>query len=68
MFMKIKDLRALSSDALKASLSDLRLELAIERRNIKSTGVASKKVKAGEIRRTIARVLTLLNERGVKSA
>ncbi len=62
--MKIKDLRSLSSEALKAKLSELRLESGIERRKIASTGVASKQVKIGEIKRTIAQILTLLNERG----
>ncbi len=65
--MKTKDLRALSSEALGAKLKDLKLELAIEKRTIASTGVASKKIKSGEIKRTIARILTLLNERGAKS-
>ena len=62
--MKIKDLRSLSSEALKAKLSELRLEAGIERRKIASTGVSSKQVKIGEIKRTIAQILTLLNERG----
>ncbi len=66
--MKIKELRALSAEALTAKLKDLRLELGIEKRNIASTGVASKKIKAGEIKRTIAQILTLLKEKGVKSA
>jgi len=66
--MKIKELRSLSNEALASKLKDLKLELGIEKRNIKSTGVASKKIKAGEIRRTVAQILTLLNERGVKSA
>ncbi|MCL5008280.1 MAG: 50S ribosomal protein L29 [Candidatus Marsarchaeota archaeon] len=62
--MKIKELRALSNEALSAKLSELRLEASIERRKIVSTGVSSKQVKIGEIKRTIAQILTLLNERG----
>ncbi len=62
--MKIKELRTLSADALKSKLSELRLELAIEKRNIAQTGVASKKTKSREMRRTVAQILTLLNERG----
>jgi ribosomal protein L29 len=65
--MKIKDLKSLSNDALISKLKDLRLEIAVEKRNIASTGVASKKIKLREMRRTIAQVLTLLNERGAKS-
>ncbi len=62
--MKIKELRALSSEALNAKLTELRLESSIERRKIVSTGVSSKQVKIGEIKRTMAQILTLLNERG----
>jgi len=64
--MKIKELRSLSNDALKAKLDEVRLDLSIEKRRIASTGVASKKVKVRELRRTIAQILTLLRERGVK--
>ena len=65
--MKIKDLRSLSADALTQKLEELRLDAAIENRKIAATGVASKKVKIREIRRTIAQILTILNERGAKS-
>jgi large subunit ribosomal protein L29 len=66
IFMKIKDLRSLTVEGLNVKLSELRLDAAIEQRKIASTGVASKKVKIREIRRTIAQILTLLNERGAK--
>lgn len=65
--MKIKDLRALSTEALNGKLKDLKLELAIEKRNISSTGVASKKIKLKEMKRTVAQILTLLKERGAAS-
>ncbi|MFP3278575.1 MAG: 50S ribosomal protein L29 [Candidatus Micrarchaeota archaeon] len=64
--MKIKELRSLSDDALKAKLDEVRLDLSIEKRKIASTGVSSKKVKVRELRRTVAQILTLLRERGVK--
>lgn len=66
--MRMNELRSLSTEALNSKLRDLRLDLGIERRTIKSTGVASKKIKTGEMRRTVAQILTLLKERGVKSA
>ncbi len=66
IFMKIKDLRSLSNDALKARLDEVRLDLSIEKRKIASTGVSSKKAKVRELRRTVAQILTLLRERGVK--
>ena len=65
-YIKVKDIRALNSDSLKTTLAQLVLELNIEKRKIASTGVSSKIVKTREIRRTIARINTILNERGVK--
>ena len=64
--MKIKDLRELSTEALNTKLRDLRLEVSIEKRHIASTGVASKKIKITEMKRSVAQILTLLNERGAK--
>jgi large subunit ribosomal protein L29 len=62
--MRIKELRPLSTDALKAKLKELSLETSIEKRKVVSTGVSSKKIKLREMRRTTAKILTLLNERG----
>ncbi len=67
MFMKIKDLRALPDAALKNKLNELTLDLNIEKRKVASTGVASKKIKLREMRRTIAQIYTILRERGVKN-
>jgi ribosomal protein L29 len=66
LIMKIKELRGLSNDALIARLKELTLEQNIERRKIAATGVASKRGKVSEMRRTVAQILTLLSERGVK--
>jgi len=54
----------LSDNELKLKIGDLNLELAIEIRKIKSTGVSSKVVKMREMKRDIARIKTILNERG----
>ncbi|MCL5092417.1 MAG: 50S ribosomal protein L29, partial [Candidatus Marsarchaeota archaeon] len=51
----------MTSDNLKSKLDELRIELAIEKRKVASTGVASKVVKTKDIRRTIARINTILN-------
>jgi ribosomal protein L29 len=51
---------------LKGMLGQLTLELSIERRKIASTGVSSKVFKNREIRRTIAKINTVLKERGKK--
>ncbi len=64
--MQIQELRSLSTESIKAKLGELRLELNIEKRKIASTGVSSKKVKARDMHRTIARLLTILRERGAQ--
>jgi len=65
--MHIKEYREMSADALQVKLQQLNLDLAIERRKIAATGVASKKVKTRELRRARARILTLLKERGANA-
>ncbi|MDE1860198.1 MAG: 50S ribosomal protein L29 [Candidatus Micrarchaeota archaeon] len=65
--MRIKEVRALSNDALQARIKEIRLEMGIEKKSIAATGVASKKVKIREMRRTLAKMLTILGERGVKN-
>ncbi|MEM4072145.1 MAG: 50S ribosomal protein L29 [Candidatus Micrarchaeaceae archaeon] len=64
--MKIKDVKNMSNEALLAKLDELRLELGIEKRKITATGVASKKIKMREMRRSVAQILTVLGQRGVK--
>lgn len=54
----------MSDNELNLKVGDLNLELAIEIRKIKSTGVSSKVVKMREMKRDIARIKTILNERG----
>ena len=66
LHIKVNEIRALPDAALKQKLNELALELGIEKRKIASTGVASKVVKTKEIRRTIARIQTILKERGTK--
>ncbi|MDE1865946.1 MAG: 50S ribosomal protein L29 [Candidatus Micrarchaeota archaeon] len=65
--IKRKDVKNLSEEALKTTLGQLQLELNTERRKIASTGVASKSNRSRSIRRTIARINTILKERGAKS-
>jgi len=65
--MHIKELREMSVDALKVKFQQLNMDLAIERRKIAATGVASKKVKTRELRRARAKILTLLKERGANT-
>jgi large subunit ribosomal protein L29 len=65
--IKVQEIRSLPDNALKIKLNELALELGIENRKIAATGVASKVVKTREIKRTIARIKTILNERGAKA-
>ncbi len=65
--MHIKDLRSLTPEALQSKLSQLQLDLSIEKRKIASTGVQTKKAKIREMKRTIAQIKTLLKERGVST-
>ena len=65
--IKVRELRSLSESALKTKLGELELELSIEKRKTASTGVASKVIKTREIRKTIARINTILNQKGVRN-
>ncbi len=65
--IKVREIRALPDAALKTKLQELALELGIEKRKIAATGVASKVVKTRSIKRTIARIQTILKERGAKA-
>ena len=67
LYINIKELRGLSDSALGAKEKELALELSIERRKIASTGVSSKVIKVRSIKRTIAKINTILNERGAKN-
>ncbi len=64
--INVKELRSLQDSALKAKADELALELSIEKRKIASTGVSSKVIKVRSIKRTIAQINTILNERGAK--
>lgn len=65
-FIKKKDIRSQPDDVLNKMVGSLELELSTERRKIASTGVSSKTGKSTSIRKTIARIKTVLKERGAK--
>ncbi len=56
----------MSNESLKTTLGQLELELNMERRKIASTGVSSKSGRSRTIRKTIARISTILKERGAR--
>ncbi|MCU0304591.1 MAG: 50S ribosomal protein L29 [Thermoanaerobaculales bacterium] len=60
--MKAKVLRERSADELSKTLSDLQEQL-FKLRFQKSTGQIENPIKIREVRKDIARVLTLINER-----
>ena len=60
--MKIKDLRALSDEELRTKITDAKKEL-LELRVKKSTGSLDKPSRINELRKGIARALTILKER-----
>ena len=64
--MKMNDVRKMSDDELKSRINELKLDLGIEKRKQVSTGVASKKNKSKEMRRSVAQALTVLRQRGAK--
>ena len=55
----------MDGDGLKARLRDIELQLSVEKRKIASTGVSSKVVKVRELKRTRARIKTIMKEKGV---
>ena len=60
--MKAKDIRERSDDELRKTLSDLEEQL-FKLRFQKSTGQIENPIKIREVRKDIARVLTVINER-----
>ena len=64
--MKIKDLRALKDDELKAKIIDAKKEL-FELRLKKSTGTLEKPSRINELRKGSARAMTILRERELES-
>jgi len=66
LIIRIKEIRAMQDNVLKAKRDELMLELFAEKRKIAATGVQSKVVKIREIKKSIARINTVFRERGVK--
>ena len=65
--MKAKDIRERSDDELRKTLGDLEEQL-FKLRFQKSTGQIENPIKIREVRKDIARVLTVINERRVKES
>jgi large subunit ribosomal protein L29 len=66
--LRMKDIRSMNEKDLEEKLRNLRLELAKERANINVGASVSSPGKIREIRRSIARILTVKRERRSKHA
>ena len=62
--IKKKEMKNLSNDELKEKLQELSIELSSEKAAIASGTRAENPGRVREIRKTIARILTILNQRG----
>ena len=63
--LHVKDIRKMKREELNAKLSDLKRELMKVNAQIAQGASPEKPGRIKEIKRTIARILTLKNERGV---
>ena len=64
--LRVSEMRQMEVDVLKNKLAELRNELRIDRGSVSSGGKASNPGRIKELRRSIARILTVLKEKGVK--
>jgi len=60
--LRIKEIRNMSREEREKRLNELRVELARLRTMVKAGGTIEKPARIREIRRTIARILTVNNE------
>lgn len=64
--VRVSELRQMEIEALKSKLSELRNELRVDKGHVASGGKASNPGRIKEMRRSIARILTVLKEKGVR--
>ena len=64
--LKIKQIRAMKKDEAQRKLSELKLELLKEQANVKMGRPIKNTGKIGELRRAVARILTIQKEAGAK--
>jgi large subunit ribosomal protein L29 len=68
--MRVKEINALSAEDRANKLADLRVELARFRTMVNAGGAVENPTKIRELRRTIAQILTIQNEKklGIRQA
>jgi len=64
--VRVSELRQMEVEVLKNKLAELKNELRIDKGHVSSGGKASNPGRIKEVRRSIARILTILKEKGVK--
>ena len=64
--LRVSELRSMEIESLKGKLSELRNELRVDRGNVANGGKASNPGRMKELRKSIARILTVCREKGVK--
>jgi len=63
--LRLKDIRAMSPDERRKKLDELRTELTRLKTMIKAGGSIENPARVRELRKTIARILTIENERTI---
>ncbi|QLJ52998.1 MAG: LSU ribosomal protein L29p (L35e) [Candidatus Fermentimicrarchaeum limneticum] len=64
--VRVSELRQMDAEMLKGKLAELRNELRVDKGHIAGGGKATNPGRIKEMRRSIARILTILKEKGVK--
>jgi large subunit ribosomal protein L29 len=64
--LRVSELRTTETEALKSKLSELRNELRVDRGNVAGGGKASNPGRMKELRKSIARILTVLREKKIE--
>lgn len=66
VLIRLEELRGMSEEALKAKLSELELEVSREKGVIKRTGKPTNPGKFREMKKVIARIKTIMKQKGIK--
>ncbi|NYZ76561.1 50S ribosomal protein L29 [Candidatus Micrarchaeota archaeon] len=64
--LRVNELRSMENATLKSKLSELRNELRIDKGSVASGGKASNPGRMKELRKSIARILTVLREKKIE--
>jgi large subunit ribosomal protein L29 len=64
--LRVNELRSMENATLKSKLSELRNELRVDRGSVASGGKASNPGRMKELRKSIARILTVLREKKIE--